>query len=315
MAALRIVFCGTPEFAVPSLRRLAERPEFSIEAVITQPDRPRGRGQQVSSSPVKEAALALGLHVYQPETIKSESSQEFLKRVAPDAVVIIAYGQIVPARLLPIPRLGWINLHASLLPRYRGAAPIHWAIANGETVTGLTTMQIDAGMDTGPTLLRREVEIGPDETAPELAARMSTIGADLIAESLLQFDCGEISPVPQEEKSASHAPVLKKEDGRINWGQTAHQIYNRMRGFTPWPGAYSKFRDQTCHLWGRPESGDTAGMHIEPGKIVLSSKEIYVVCGERTCLRLESVQIEGRKKISAREFANGARLAAGERFA
>ena len=171
MAALRIVFCGTPEFAVPSLRRLAERPEFSLEAVITQPDRPRGRGQQVSSSPVKETALELGLHVYQPETIKSESSQEFLKRAAPDAVVIIAYGQIIPARLLTIPRLGWLNLHGSLLPRYRGAAPIQWAIANGETLTGLTTMQIDAGMDTGPTLLRREVAIGNGLRNPVLSNR------------------------------------------------------------------------------------------------------------------------------------------------
>src|ERR1700693_5573792 len=193
MAALRIVFCGTPEFAVPSLRRLAERPEFSVEAVLTQPDRPRGRGQHVSSSPVKEAALEIGLHVYQPETIKSESSQEFLKRVAPDAVVIIAYGQIVPARLLTIPRLGWLNLHASLLPRYRGAAPIHWAIAKGENITGLTTMQIDAGMDTGPILLQRELEIGPDETAPELAARMSEMGAGLVIDSLWQLDRGEIS--------------------------------------------------------------------------------------------------------------------------
>src|ERR1700688_2402066 len=208
MATLRIVFCGTPEFAVPSLRRLAERPEFSIEAVITQPDRPRGRGQHITSSPVKEAALEIGLHVYQPETIKSESSQDFLKKVAPDAVVIIAYGQIIPARLLTIPRLGWINLHASLLPKYRGAAPIHWAIANGETLTGLTSMQIDAGMDTGPTLLRNEVEIAPDETAPELATRMSAIGADLIVESLLKFDRGEISPSRQGMDGVSYAPIL-----------------------------------------------------------------------------------------------------------
>ena len=314
MAALRIVFCGTPEFAVPSLRRLAERPEFSVEAVITQPDRPRGRGQHVSSSPVKEAALEIGLHVYQPETIKSESAQEFLKRIAPDAVVIIAYGQIIPARLLTIPRLGWLNLHASLLPRYRGAAPIHWAIANGETITGLTTMQIDAGMDTGPTLLRREVEIGPDETAPELAARMSAIGAELIVDSLLQFDRGEISPFPQDEKNVSYAPILKKEDGRIDWAQPAQQIYNRMRGFTPWPGSYTTFRGQTCHLWGRPETRGAAGAIVTPGEIVPSAKEIYIVCGEGTCIRLESVQIEGRKKISAREFANGARLAPGERF-
>ena len=314
MAALRIVFCGTPEFAVPSLRRLAERPEFSVEAVITQPDRPRGRGQHVSSSPVKEAALEIGLHVYQPETIKSESAQEFLKRVAPDAVVIIAYGQIIPARLLTIPRLGWLNLHASLLPRYRGAAPIHWAIANGETITGLTTMQIDAGMDTGPTLLRREVEIGPDETAPELAARMRTTGAELIVESLLRFDRGEISPTQQEEKGASSAPILKKEDGRIEWGRTAQQIYNRMRGFSPWPGSYATFRGQTCHLWGRPEIRGTGETHITPGEILPSAKEIYIACGEGTSLRLESIQVEGRKKISAREFANGARIGLAERF-
>jgi methionyl-tRNA formyltransferase len=314
MAALRIVFCGTPEFAVPSLRRLAERPEFSIEAVITQPDRPRGRGQHVSSSPVKEAALEIGLHVYQPETIKSESAQEFLKRVAPDAVVIIAYGQIIPARLLTIPRLGWLNLHASLLPRYRGAAPIHWAIANGETTTGLTTMQIDAGMDTGPTLLRHEVEIGPDETAPELAARMSAIGADLMAASLLRFDRGEISPAPQDKKSASYGPILKKEDGRIDWVRPAQQIYNRMRGFAPWPGSYSTFRGQTCHLWGRPETRSTPEANITPGEISPSTKEIHVVCGEGTCLRLESIQIEGRKKISAHEFANGARIAPREHF-
>jgi methionyl-tRNA formyltransferase len=314
MAALRIVFCGTPEFAVPSLRRLAERPEFAVEAVITQPDRPRGRGQRVTSCPVKEAALEIGLHVFQPETIKSESSQEFLKRIAPDAVVIIAYGQIIPARLLSLPRLGWINLHASLLPRYRGAAPIHWAIANGETATGLTTMQINAGMDTGPMLLRREVEIGPDETAPELSARMSAIGADLIADSLLRFDRGEISPAPQDERMATHAPILKKVDGRIDWTRTAPAIYNRMRGFAPWPGSYTTFRGQTCHLWGRPESRGAAGTRLEPGEIIPSTKDLYVVCGEGTCLRLESVQTEGRKEISAREFANGARIAPGERY-
>jgi methionyl-tRNA formyltransferase len=312
---MRIVFCGTPEFAVPSLRRLAAEPGISVEAVITQPDRPRGRGQNVSGPPVKEAALATGLHVYQPETIKSDSAQEFLKRVAPDAVVIIAYGQIIPARLLSLPRLGWINLHASLLPRYRGAAPIHWAIANGETMTGLTTMQIDAGMDSGPTLLQHELEVGPDETSPELAARMSEIGAGLIVDSLLRLDRGEISPQPQDREKATYAPILKKEDGRIDWTRTASQIYNRMRGFTPWPGAYTSFRGQTCHLWGRPERGAAAEGRIAPGEIVPSTKEVHVVCGAGTCLRLEFVQLEGRKRISAREFANGARLDAAEHFA
>jgi methionyl-tRNA formyltransferase len=314
MTALRIVFCGTPEFAVPSLRRLAERPEFSIEAVVTQPDRPRGRGQHLSSSAVKETALEIGLHVFQPETIKSESAQEFLKRIAPDAVVIIAYGQIVPARLLTIPRLGWINLHASLLPRYRGAAPIHWAIANGETTTGLTTMQIDAGMDTGPTLLRREVEIGPGETAPELATRMSAIGADLIGDSLLKLNRGEISPTPQDAKNASYAPILKKEDGRIDWALPAQQIYNRMRGFAPWPGAYTTFREQTCQLWGRPAALSTGWANLATGKIIHTTTDLYVISGEGTSLQLEAVQIEGRRKISARQFANGARLAADDGF-
>ena len=314
MPSLRIIFCGTPEFAVPSLRRLAQSPEFSVEAVITQPDRPRGRGQVVSGSPVKEAALELGLHVYQPETIKSDSSQEFLKRMAPDAVVIIAYGQIIPARLLAIPRLGWINLHASLLPRYRGAAPIHWAVANGETVTGLTTMQIDAGMDTGPTLLRTEVEIGRDETAPELAARMSLIGSGLIADSLLRFDRGEVSPAPQDGRLASLAPILKKENGRIDWGLTAREIYNRMRGFAPWPGSYTTFRGQTCHLWGRPGTPETPGTINSVGEMAVSKSEVHVLCGAGTWLRLESVQLEGRKKTSAREFANGARIALHDRF-
>jgi methionyl-tRNA formyltransferase len=315
MAALRIVFCGTPEFAVPSLQRLAGSSEFSVEAVITQPDRPRGRGGEVSAAAVKDAALALGLHVYQPEKIKSDSAEEFLKRVAPDAIVIIAYGQIVPARLLTIPRLGWLNVHASLLPKYRGAAPIQWAIANGETVTGVTTMQIDAGMDTGPTLLRREVPIGPDETTPDLAMRLSATGADLIVETLARFDRGEISPAPQDSTTATHAPILKKEDGRIDWSRSARQIYDRMRGFAPWPGAYTTFRGQTCQIWGRPERADPAPRaDAAAGEIIQTGKEIRVSCGASTLLRLESIQMEGRKKLSALEFANGARIGPNERF-
>lgn len=314
MSVMRIVFCGTPEFAVPSLRRIVVESGISVEAVITQPDRPRGRGQHVSGSPIKEAALAASLHVYQPETIKSDSAQEFLKRVAPDAVVIIAYGQIIPARLLKIPRLGWINLHASLLPKYRGAAPIHRAIANGETRTGITTMQIDAGMDTGPILLQQNLEIGADETSPELAARMSEIGAELIVDSLLRLDRGEISPQAQDREKASYAPILKKEEGRIDWTRAAGQIYDHMRGFAPWPGAYSSFRGQTCHLWGRPEKIAAAKESAAPGEIVSSTKDVFATCGEATRLRVEFVQLEGRKRISAREFANGARFAASERF-
>jgi len=279
-----------------------------VEAVITQPDRPSGRGGHVSSSPVKQAAIEAGLRVYQPESIKSDSSRELLKQIAPDAIVIIAYGQIIPAPLLTIPRLGWINVHASLLPRYRGAAPIHWAIANGESRTGVTTMQIDAGMDTGPTLMQQEIEIGPEETSPELYARMSKVGASLVVDSLLKFDRGEIAPMPQDSLNASKAPILKKKDGRIDWSRTAQQTCNRMRGFTPWPGAFTTFRGQTCHVWGRPEESGSFVEGSTLGKIVLASKELHVICGAGTRLRVEFAQLEGRKRISAQEFANGARL-------
>lgn len=312
---MRIVFCGTPEFAVPSLRRLLAEPGISVEAVITQPDRPRGRGQQVTSSPIKETAVQAGLHVFQPETIKSEPAQDFLSTLAPDAIVIIAYGQIIPARLLQIPRLGWVNLHASLLPRYRGAAPIQWAIANGATITGLTTMQIDAGMDSGPTLLRAEVEIGPHETAPELAERLSGIGAELMIKTLLQLDRSEITPQPQNHEAATYAPMLKKEDGRINWSLPAQHIYNRLRGFAPWPGAYTTFRGQTCHLWGVPVEHVATTGQFAPGEIIESPAKIIAACSERTFLRIDFVQLEGRKRIPAEEFARGAHLRSGDRFA
>jgi methionyl-tRNA formyltransferase len=312
---MRIVFCGTPEFALPSLRRLIEEPDIAIEVVVTQPDRPRGRGQLQAGSPVKDAAIEAGLYVYQPEKIKSDSAYEFFKRVAPDAVVIVAYGQIIPARLLEIPRLGWINLHASLLPRYRGAAPINWAIINGETHTGLTTMKIDAGMDTGPTLLRYETDIGPDETAPELARRMAKAGAPLMVETLHKLERGEIIPSPQDNSQATLAPLLKKEDGRINWSLTAQQIYNHIRGLQPWPGAFTIFRDQLCHIWGRPMQGAPDGVsEASPGAISTGHGEVFIACGERTWLRLESAQLEGRRRIRTKEFASGARFALGDRF-
>ena len=305
MTALRIVFCGTPEFAVPSLRRLAERPDFSIEAVITQPDRPRGRGQHVSSSPVKEAALELGLHVYQPETIKSESAQEFLKRVAPDAVVIIAYGQIIPARLLPIPKHGWINLHASLLPKYRGAAPIQWAIVNGEKVTGVTTMQINAGLDTGDILLARETTIDPDETAVDLSARLARMGAELLVETLDGLSRAAIAPQKQDDAQASLAPILKKEDGAIHWIEPAAALHNRVRGLVPWPGGHTRFRSQLLHIWRSRLTADH--LALPPGRVV-SGPGFRVACGDGVVLDLIEVQLEGRKRMTGEAFANGQRL-------
>jgi methionyl-tRNA formyltransferase len=311
---MRIVFCGTPEFAVPTLRALLANPEFAVEAVVTQPDRPRGRGQQVTASPVKELALAAHARIYQPESLKTDEARDFFTGIKPDAAVIIAFGQIVPRRLLEIPRLGWMNLHGSLLPKYRGAAPIAWAIINGESKTGLTTMRLDPGLDTGPILMQRETEIGSDETAPELAKRMAEMGAPLVMESLVKLDRGEIVPIDQEASRASHAPMLTKEHGRIDWRQTACEIYNRIRGLAPWPGAFTTFRERLCHIWGRPAAGNDVAMAQGPGTVILCDGGIEVVCGRDTRLELEAVQMEGRKRISAREFVNGARLQSGERL-
>lgn len=316
----RIVFCGTPQFAVPTLKHLLAQPDFQILAVITQPDRPRGRGQQISIPPVKEIALAAHLPVHQPEKIRAPEIEQLLRRLSPDAVVIIAYGQIIPARLLSIPKHGWINLHASLLPKYRGAAPINWAIVNGETRTGLTTMRIDAGMDTGEILLQHPMEIGPAETASELAARMSEAGAPLMEETLRGLDAGTVAPRPQNHADATVAPLLKKEDGRIDWNRPAQAIYNRMRGFAPWPGAYTTFRRQTCHLWGEPLTNATsfpppvAVSHWAPGTLLNAKNGWFVACGNATFLCLQSVKLEGRNQISASEFANGARLQPREQF-
>src|SRR5262249_31834818 len=268
--------------------------DFEVLAVLTQPDRPRGRGQELSQSAVKQAAIAAGITVHQPEKVRSPEVQQLLKQRAPDAIVVIAYGQIIPARFLPIPKHGCINLHASLLPKYRGAAPINWAIANGETKTGVSSMRIDAGMDTGDMLLRREIEIGPNETAPELAARLADLGAPLITETLRGLADGTIQSVAQDQSAATYAPILKKEDGRINWNLSAQSTYNRMRGFTPWPGAYTSFRGQLCHLWGAPVSTPSREKSVagSPGTLALANGSVLVACGDATSLRLTSVKLE-----------------------
>lgn len=328
-----MLFCGTPQFAVPSLKKLLSLTEFEIAGVFTQPDRARGRGQEISSSPVKEAALAEGIAVHQPEKIRAPEVEEQLRALGPEVIVIIAYGQIIPARLLNIPPMGWINLHASLLPKYRGAAPIHWAIANGETVTGNTTMRIDAGMDTGEMLLQEQLRIGGDETAPEVAERLSEAGAELMVRTLRGLRDGEIRGRPQDDGAASYAPMLKREDGRVDWERRAEEIYNRMRGFAPWPGAYTEFRGQMCHVWGHPYayggvqfSGGSANKERngseggpfkegrEPGTLAIEQGRLLVACGAATLMELTHVKLEGRKRISATEFANGARLQAGERL-
>ena len=304
---MRLAFLGTPAFAVPTLERLVERGHQVLTAV-TQPDRPKGRGQTLAPPPVKEAALRLGLPVYQPERVKRPESVDYLRTLAPDAMVVVGYGQIIPQSIIDIPLLGILNVHASLLPKYRGAGPIQWAIVNGETVTGVTIMRIDAGLDTGPLLLKAETAIGGDETALELGRRLSVMGADLLVEALDALTAGRGVPQPQDNAQATYAPMLKKEDGRIDWNGSAVQIHNQVRGMQPWPGAHSSFRGAALHVWrARPTE---AGAGHPPGTLV-RIKPLLVACGVGA-LELIEVQMEGRKRMPAADFANGQRLVENE---
>ncbi len=296
---MNLVFLGTPQFAVPTLRRMVET-GHRVLAVYTQPDRPKGRGQKDAVSPVKEAALEMGLEVRQPERIRRAESVEELRSMHPEAMVVVGYGQIIPQSIIDIPSHGIINVHASLLPKYRGAAPVQWAIARGETRTGITTMKINAGLDTGDMLLKWETEIGPEETAVELGQRLSIAGADLLVETLRGLESGAIVPEPQDHAEATLAPILKKEDGLIDWTLPARDILNRTRGFTPWPGAYTFFRGQRFHIWKARET--TAQ---EPGVLVVDGRRAIAGCGGGTGIELLEVQLEGRKRMAAQAFLNG----------
>jgi methionyl-tRNA formyltransferase len=293
-----LIFLGTPTFAVATLERIVEA-GHNVVAVFTQPDRPKGRGGQLSAPPVKEAALRLGLNVQQPERIREPEVVEQLKQLKPDAMVVVGYGQILPQSIIDIPPRGIINVHASLLPKYRGAAPIQWAIANGETITGVTTMRIDAGLDTGDMLLKQEIAIGPEEDALELSARLAEAGAQLLVETLRDNPAA----VKQDAAQATHAAILKKEDGEIDWNWGARQIFNRSRGFLPWPGAYSYFRGQLFHIWKARVSNEA--MNAEPGVMSAMNKSLLVACGDGTELELLEVQVEGRKRMSGAAFMNG----------
>ena len=304
---MRLVFLGTPAFAVPTLESIVAAGHDVVE-VITQPDRPRGRGQHLAPSPVKEAALRLAIPVYQPERVRRPEAQEHLRELAAEAMVVVGYGQIIPQSVIDMAPLGIINVHASLLPKYRGAGPIQWAIVNGETRTGVTTMRIDAGMDTGQMLLKAETEIGPEENALELGRRLSTMGAELLVRTLEGLAAGTIVGEKQDNDQATYAPLLKKEDGAVDWSRPAQQIHNRVRGLQPWPGAYTAFRGHALHLWRTRvvESGGTAA----PGT-VLSVRPLTVQCGSGS-LELLDVQMEGRKRVPAGDFANGQRLTENE---
>ena len=299
---MRVVFLGTPAFAVPTLERMAAA-GHSLLAVVTQPDRPRGRGQNPAPPPVKEAALRLGLPVYQPERIRRPEAVEYLRALAPEAMVVVGYGQIIPQSIIDVPPLGILNVHASLLPKYRGAGPVQWALINGETRTGVTIMRIDAGLDTGDMLLKAEAEIGPEENAIDLARRLAEMGAGLLVETLEGLAAGKIAPEKQDSSQATYAPLLKKEDGLIDWQRPAAWIHNRIRGLQPWPGAYTGFRGQTLHIWKARIAGPAAGT----AGAILGVKPLVVGCGEGA-LELQELQLEGRKRLTASEFANGQRL-------
>ena len=298
---MNLIFLGTPSFAVPTLEAIVTA-GHRVLAVFTQPDRPKGRGGQLAASPVKETAVRLGLPVHQPERVRRPEIVEQLTQFHPDAMVIVGYGQIIPQSIIDIPPRGIINVHASLLPKYRGAAPIQWAIANGEKRTGITTMRIDAGLDTGDMLLKWETEIGPEENAIELGERMSVAGAELLVRTLADNPL----PVKQDPAQATLAPILKKEDGLIDWSWPAEKIHNRVRGFLPWPGAYSSFREQGFHIWKSRVASEPGGHH--PGLLRPMKKRLLIDCGDGSALEAIEVQLEGRKRMPAEAFLAGYHL-------
>ncbi|MGD0579970.1 MAG: methionyl-tRNA formyltransferase [Bryobacteraceae bacterium] len=304
-----VVFLGTPQFAVPTLEAIAAA-GHSIAAVYTQPDRPSGRGQELAQSPVKQAALRLGLDVRQPERIRRPEPVAELAGLRADVIVVVGYGQILPQAIIDLPRLGVVNVHASLLPRWRGAAPIQWAIAEGDAVTGVTTMMIDAGLDTGDILLQSETPIGPEENALELNRRLAPMGAQLLIETLALLDRSACPRAPQDHAAATKARILQREDGLIDWQRPAREIFNRARGFLPWPGAWTWFRGLRFNVWKcRPVSASEwiAGEALAPGLVRAVDKRLLAGTGAGV-LELLEVQTEGRRRVNAAAFLNGTRM-------
>lgn len=305
---MRLVFMGTPHFAVPALRAL-EASGHHILGVVTQIDRPAGRGRGISPPPVKLAALEMGIDVYQPLRVRDPGFIDALKRLGPDAIVVVAYGQILPAELLALPKFGCINIHASLLPLYRGAAPINWAIIRGEKETGITIMQMDEGMDTGAILMQESMAIDPSDTAGSLSEKLSTLGARLITEALPMIEAGILRPIPQDHSKSTLAPILRKEDGLIDWQHTAMDIHNRVRGLSPWPGAYTYLEGRMLKIIEtEPLKGDG-----EPG-IILPTETGLIVGTGGGLIKILRLQPEAKRVMTAGEFLRGYRETAGKRF-
>jgi methionyl-tRNA formyltransferase len=286
-----------------------------VPLVVTQPDRPRGRGMDVAVSPVKDAATRLGIAVLQPGTIKNNTEfRDQLAAIRPDAIIVVGYGRIIPEWMIDLPRLGNLNLHASLLPKYRGAAPIQWAIANGESVTGVTTMRIDAGLDTGDILMQREIAIGLEDTAETLGPKLASIGAELMVETLRGLENGQVRPTPQDHAQATLAPILTKQDGRMDFTRSARDAFNRLRGFQPWPGAFTMFKGKTLQVH-RAQPWQHA-VKLTPGEVAVAGMRLLVGCGKDkntdTALELIEIQVEGKRRMTAQEFINGYRPKSGD---
>ncbi|MGH9597797.1 MAG: methionyl-tRNA formyltransferase [Edaphobacter sp.] len=308
---MKLVFCGTPEFAVPTLEAVVAS-GHEVALVVTQPDRAAGRGMEMQASAVKSTALRLGLPVVQTEKIKSNAEfRARLEEIGPDAILVVAYGRILPEWMLELPRFGSINLHGSLLPKYRGAAPIQWAVANGERVTGVTTMRLDAGLDTGDMLLAQVVPIGREGTAVDVYECLAPIGAKLMVKTLRKLEHGAICPQPQKHSRAMLAPILKREDGWIDFSRSAQQIYDRWRGFQPWPGAHTILRGKKLIVQRMRVTGSG---EVEAGVVEVRGDRLLVGCGGGSLLALDEVQMEGKRRMSAAEFLRGNQMRIGERL-
>jgi methionyl-tRNA formyltransferase len=313
---IRVVFLGTPDFALPTLQALLEDREYQVCGVITQPDRPSGRGQRVTPPPVKFLAAQAGIPVLQPDRLRKDpEALKFMQAVAPDIAIVVAYGQILPREFFEFPRHGTVNLHASLLPRYRGAAPIVHTLLNGDPMTGVTIMKIAEGMDTGDILAKLEIPVDENATTGDLERVLGREGACLLVRTIPAYISTEIQPLPQEEALATYAPRITKEHALIDWNKPAFTLHNQVRALNPWPVTTARFRDQWVKIWRSEKSGDRAPEASRPGQIIgVRHEGLEVVCGEATLLVLKEVQQEGRRRISARDFANGVKLAAGECF-
>lgn len=305
---MKMVFMGSPEFAVPSLKILYES-GLDIKAVITQIDRPKGRGMALTSPAVKIEAERLGLPVYQIEKVKDKGFIDLLDAIKLDIIAVVAYGQILPKAILDMPKYGCINLHGSLLPKYRGPAPIQWAVIKGERKTGVTTMFMDVGMDTGDILLQEEIGIDPEDTAGSLSKRLSIIGAHLLLTTINGLEKGSIIPKGQDHSLATYAPLLKKEDGRIDWGKEAEEIRNHVRGMNPWPGAYTYYEEKRLKVWN---GAVLEGGNGDPGRIIKAGKDGLAVSAGKGLFLIKELQLEGKKRMSFQDFLQGHRVRVGD---